>query len=141
MGSIAFFSVDTDFTLENEAWIRQRLAEIVTLEHFQLAHLNYVFGSDAYLLKLNIDYLEHDYLTDVITFDNAISPLTIDGDIFISIDRVRENATDFRVDFESELVRVLIHGVLHLLGYQDSTRDQIKIMRQKENSYLRFFVA
>ena len=141
MGNIDFFSVDSAFTLENRLWIQQLLAEIIVFEHFQLECLNYAFCCDDYLITMNIEYLQHNYFTDIITFDNATVPFTINGDVFISIDRVRENSVYFQVSFELELFRVLVHGILHLLGYNDSTPDQIKVMRQKEDEYLQLFVT
>ena len=141
MGSVNFFSVDIAFSLENESWVRQLLTEIVTLEQFQLECLNCAFCCDDYLFRLNVDYLQHDYFTDILTFDNTTVPFIIDGDLFVSVDRVRENSVYFRVDFGLELLRVLVHGVLHLLGYDDSTPDEIEVMRQKENKYLQLFIV
>ena len=98
--------------------------------------LNYIFCSDAFLLSLNVEYLNHNTLTDVITFDNSDDSKGIQGEIYISIDRIRENAKKYRVPFERELHRVMIHGLLHLLGYADKTPLQKKMMRKKESTYL-----
>ena len=112
------------------AWIKKTIEN----EGFSLNELNYIFCSDEYLLQVNIEYLQHDTLTDIITFPYATAP--IEGDIFISIERVRDNAKDFNVPFEQELRRVIIHGVLHLCGYGDKTDKQAAIMRQKEEAAL-----
>ncbi len=136
MALIDFFSQDIQFKLETprkrSAWIQQ----VVKKEKQNLVHLNFIFCSDEYLAKMNVDYLNHATLTDIITFDNSDKPSDLEGDIFISIDRVRENALTFSVSFQDELDRVLIHGVLHLLGYLDKNPDQKSQMRKKEDAYL-----
>ena len=99
---------------------------------FKLGELNYVFCDDAYLLKLNIEFLQHDTLTDIISFDYTMGKL-VGGDIFISIERVRENAQELEIPFEEELQRVMIHGVLHYMGYKDKSRDDKKEMRLQED--------
>jgi rRNA maturation RNase YbeY len=114
------------------AWI----FETIKAEQKQLGELNYIFCSDEYLLKINKEYLNHDTLTDIITFDNSEEALTIEGDIFISIERVQENAQELKVSFEEELARVMIHGVLHLVGYKDKTLEDSQKMRAKEDHYL-----
>ncbi len=113
-------------------WIKLVLAE----EKFVLRTLNFIFCDDAYLLEMNQNYLQHDTLTDIITFDNSESVEQIEGDIFISTERVNENSLKLKLRFEDELHRVIIHGVLHLAGYSDKTADQKVIMREKENSCL-----
>ena len=101
----------------------------------QLGELGITFGSDDYVLKLNQEYLDHDYYTDIITFDYVEQGI-VSGDIVISIDRVRENAKEFGVSFTEELNRVIIHGVLHLLGYRDTSDEEKTKMREKENYHL-----
>ena len=101
----------------------------------QLGDVTLVFCSDDYLLEMNKEHLDHDYYTDIITFDNSDSN-RVEGDVFISIDRVTENAKEFQVPVHNEFARVAIHGLLHLLGYNDKTDKQIRIMREKENAYL-----
>lgn len=106
----------------------------------EIQEINYIFCTDEYLLKINQDYLSHDYYTDIISFDHSINQTILSGDIYISIDRVKENAAKFKVPFKSELHRVLIHGVLHYLGYKDKTKEEVQIMRSKENYCLSLLV-
>ena len=113
------------------AWIREAIAE----EGFELSRLDFIFCSDEFLLELNRTHLGHDYYTDIITFPLNDNPLL--AEIYISIDRVRSNADGLQIPFEDELQRVMIHGVLHLCGYDDHTEDDIQIMRQKEDEYIR----
>ena len=113
--------------------------QTITAENYTLECLNFIFCTDDYLHNMNVQYLEHDTLTDVITFDNSDIETEIEGDIFISIDRVSENATIFDTTTEKELHRVILHGTLHLLGYKDKSETEQQIMRQKEDFYLRFF--
>jgi len=101
--------------------------------------INFIFCSDEYLHKINLEYLEHDTLTDIITFDNSENDQEIEGDIFISLERIKENAQMFEVPFELELKRVLVHGILHLIGYNDKTEEEGMIMRSKEDFYLALF--
>ena len=128
------FNYETNFTLKNEPLISNWIEEVVLKEGFKLGDINYVFCDDAYLHKLNVEFLNHDTLTDIISFDNTMGKL-ISGDIFISIDRVKENATIFNVSFEEELHRVIIHGILHYLGYKDKNElDQSKMTEMENDS-------
>ncbi|MGV3684188.1 MAG: rRNA maturation RNase YbeY [Daejeonella sp.] len=133
---INFFSEDIPFNVKKKGRLRKWVSETIESEHFILHELNLIFCSDNYLLTINQQYLNHDTLTDIITFDNSDQPGYIVGDIFISIDRVRENALIFNVAFNDELHRVIIHGVLHLLGYPDKGKSAKAIMTGKENYYL-----
>ena len=129
------FNYETNFTLKNESKISDWIQEVVLKEGFKIGEICYVFCDDTYLHKLNVEFLNHDTLTDIISFDSTMGKL-ISGDIFISIDRIKENAITFNVSFEEELHRVIIHGVLHYLGYKDKNEeDQLK-MTIKENSSL-----
>ena len=101
-----------------------------------MLELNYIFLNDEALLKINKEYLNHDTYTDIITFDNSEEKKSIEGDIFISVDRIRENAFMFHVSFETEMIRVMAHGLLHLCGYLDKKKKDIKNMREKENYYM-----
>jgi rRNA maturation RNase YbeY len=112
------------------------LNKVCKKEMHELLGLNFVFCSDSYLLQMNQQYLNHDNYTDVITFDNSNESELIEGDIFISIDRVNENAKRYNVDDNHELHRVMVHGVLHLCGYGDKSSEDKKIMKQKEEAYL-----
>ena len=133
---ISFFSEDTSFTLSENAFISEWIINTIHSENFKIESLNIIFCSDPFILSINQEYLKHDYFTDIITFDNSDSPLIIEGDIFISIDRVLDNSQTFSVNFSNELYRVIIHGVLHLLGYSDKTENLQLQMREKENFYL-----
>lgn len=135
---ISFFAEDIDFTLKNKQKIRQWIVNTVKEEGFvRIAELNFVFCSDSYLLDINKQYLNHDTYTDIVTFDNSGQEHVITGDIFISIDRVRDNAFKFGVSEWDELCRVIIHGVLHLCGYLDKKKADKILMTQKEDVYLK----
>lgn len=136
MDSISFFNEDISFDLPEETKIMKWIADVASSEGFSIEEINYIFCSDEYLLQVNKEYLEHDYYTDIITFDNSDKQKVIVSDIFISVDRVEENARDLKVDFLQELHRVMIHGILHLLGYQDKTSDDKTLMRKKEDTCL-----
>ncbi len=136
--AIEFSSEEVEFELENEQAVMDWLQKIIEQTGNSLRLLNFIFCSDDYLLRLNVEYLDHDTLTDIITFPYAEPPV-IKGDIFISIDRVRDNAGDFKVPFEHELHRVMAHGVLHLCGYGDKTPDEQRTMRQKEDEALKLW--
>ena len=137
MDNINFFSEDIDFTLKTEDQIITWLQRIAEAENSSIEEISYIFCTDDYLLKINQEYLDHDYYTDIITFDNRDNPKDpIESDIFISIDRVTENASDQNVSFELELKRVLAHGLLHLIGYNDKTEEEQQLMREKEEAYL-----
>ena len=114
--------------------------ELIKSENYELGEITVVFCNDEYLLDLNRTYLNHDYYTDIITFDYS-EEIIISGDLFISIDRVIENSSSFDVSFNHELSRVIYHGVLHLCGYKDKSEDELKAMRAKENYYLEKFVS
>lgn len=134
--SINFFTEDTNYTLKNKKAIKAWVASAITDEGYVLQELNFILCSDPYLLQINQDYLRHDTYTDVITFDNSDTPQTIVGDIFISIDRIKENALTYQHPVAEELCRVIIHGTLHLLGYKDKTKAAKKLMTEKEDLYL-----
>jgi probable rRNA maturation factor len=133
---IHYFSEDISFNLKHKTIIKNWLKETITAEGYFLQELNFIFCSDSYLLGINQQYLNHDTYTDVITFDNSEVLKTIVGDIFISIDRIRENAAEFSRDFHNELCRVMVHGTLHLLGYTDKTKTSKSKMTLKEDEYL-----
>jgi rRNA maturation RNase YbeY len=127
-----------DFKLDTETTYDLWITEACTTEGFLIHELNYIFCDDDYLLKINQDYLQHDYLTDIITFD-YVSGKNVSGDLYISIDRVKENAKEFNVSFDNELKRVMIHGVLHLMGYSDKTEAATVEMRAKEEEKIKLF--
>ncbi len=132
---ISFFSEDIDFSLNKSHVYQEWIEQMVQLENKSLGEISYVFCSDEYLHKINLQYLEHDTYTDIITFDYSDGNI-VAGDIFISIDRVKENAETFECSFTKELSRVIIHGVLHLVGYKDKTNEDSQTMRAKEDFYL-----
>ena len=137
MASIHFFTEEIPFKLKQSLKLKAWIKAAIEKEKFTLKGLNYIFCSDASLLQRNIQYLNHNTLTDIITFDLSEEKGSIEGEIYISIDRVRENASKFSKSFEDELHRVLIHGVLHLAGYRDKKADQKAEMRKKEDYYLK----
>jgi rRNA maturation RNase YbeY len=129
------FNYETAFKLEDENRLENWIERVVSDKGFELGEINYIFCDDAYLLKLNVEFLQHDTLTDIISFDNSLGKL-LNGDIFISVERVEENANDFKVSFDDELHRVMIHGVLHYMGLKDKTSEQKQEMRNRENEAL-----
>ena len=133
---IAFLTEDITFELKEKLKHKAWLKEAAKAEGFRIGELNYIFCSDDYLLDINQKYLGHDTLTDIVTFDNSEDPKMIEGDIFISIERVQENAIKFDTA-ESELKRVMIHGLLHLAGYKDKDKAQKELMTIKENEHLK----
>jgi len=136
MPAINFFEEDTTFKPKQKTQLRQWIRDTVIAEGFKLKELNYIFCSDAYLLQINQQYLDHDTFTDIVTFDNSEVEGEIVGDIFISIDRIRENGAKFKTGETNELHRVIIHGALHLLGYTDKSVVTKQKMTQKEDEYL-----
>ena len=136
MRNIHFFTQDTTFVLKNKMLCRKWLTDVVASEKAQLSNINYIFCSDNYLHQVNMDYLNHDTFTDVITFPYSEYPLPIESDIFISIDRCKANAKAFKIDFNTEVHRVMVHGLLHLHDYNDKTKKQKTEMSAKEDYYL-----
>ncbi len=130
-----YFNYETDFTLPDEKETANWIKLCIEKEDHELGEINYVFCDDAYLHKINVEYLQHDTLTDIISFDYCENNLVM-GDIFISVERVAENAKSFGVSFENELHRVIIHGVLHYVGYKDKEEEEKKEMRRKEEECL-----
>ncbi|KJD34079.1 rRNA maturation factor [Tamlana nanhaiensis] len=132
------FNYETDFKLSSEDAISAWIKETIEQENHILEEVNYVFCNDDYLHKLNVEFLNHDTLTDIISFDYCVGK-RVAGDIFISVERVADNAKDFDVSFNAELKRVIIHGVLHYCGYKDKTDADAKLMRDKEDFYLALY--
>ena len=126
---------DVDDLSLNDIDLTNWISKVCITENYNLGDISLIFCSDEYLLDINRTHLDHDYYTDIITFDYTDNQI-VSGDLFISIDRVRDNASDFNVSFEHELHRVIIHGVLHLCGYKDKSDDEEKLMRTKENNAL-----
>lgn len=132
------FNYESDFILEQEPVYASWIETIILSENKTLGEISYVFCDDAYLHNINMQYLNHDTLTDIISFDYTEGDI-ISGDIFVSIERVKDNAIDFKVTFEEELKRVLAHGVLHYCGYKDKTDADATLMRTKENEKIKLF--
>ena len=132
---IRYFCEDIKFTYKNKLANNRWLKMVAGSEIRKIGDINVIFCSDNYILDVNMKYLQHDYFTDIITFDYCEGKV-LSGDLFISVDSVRENSIEFGTDFEEELHRVIVHGVLHLIGYDDHTEGDKKVMRQKENYYL-----
>ena len=133
-----YFNYENDFVLENEEVISSWLEDVILSEDKKLGEINYIFCDDEYLHKINLEYLSHDTLTDIISFDYSMGN-ELHGDIFVSIERVTENAVDFKTDFNEELKRVLVHGVLHYCGYKDKSEQEEVIMRLKEDEKIQMF--
>lgn len=136
MPKINFFTEDITYNLKHKLLIKKWIETTIVAEGFKLSELNFILCSDEYLLRINQDFLKHDDYTDVITFDNSEELKTIVGDIFISFDRIKENAFNFKSGTLNELCRVIIHGTLHLLGYKDKTKALKLEMTNKEDHYL-----
>lgn len=132
------FNYETDFILENEEAISNWISNVISSENKKEGEINYIFCDDEYLLQINQEHLQHDYYTDIISFDYTVGN-EINGDMFISVDRVKENAEDFKVTFEDELRRVMVHGVLHYCGYKDKSEADEFLMRSKEDEKLALF--
>ena len=132
------FHYETEFELQSEAQIEQWISNVIASENKREGEINYIFCDDAYLHKLNVEFLQHDTLTDIISFDNTIGN-ELHGDIFISVERVIENAKDFKVSFTDEIKRVMVHGVLHYCGFKDKTEADQVVMTAKEDEKLKMF--
>lgn len=132
------FNYETDFTLGEEQVFSDWLSAVIESENKSEGEINYIFCDDEYLHKINVEYLDHDTLTDIISFDYSVGN-ELNGDIFVSIERVADNAKDFNVSFADELKRVLSHGILHYCGYKDKTEEEAKLMRSKEEEKMKMF--
>lgn len=132
------FNYETDFNLDNEELYSQWIADVIESEDKTEGEINFIFCDDDYLHQINVKYLNHDELTDIISFDYTMGNL-ISGDIFISIERVKDNAKDYGVTFENELLRVMSHGILHYCGYKDKSEEDSKVMRLKEEEKIKLF--
>jgi len=133
---VRYFTEDTNFAFKYKLLTKKWLKAVAQNETKAIGDINIIFCSDNYVLDVNKQYLQHDYFTDIITFDYCEGNL-LSGDLFISVDCVRDNSSFYCTDFENELNRVIVHGVLHLIGYDDHCDDDIKMMRYKEDYYLK----
>ena len=132
------FNYETDFLLDNETQFSDWISRVILSENKKEGDINYIFCDDEYILEINKQYLDHDYYTDIISFDYSVGN-ELNGDIFVSIERVKENATDFNATFDEELKRVIIHGILHYCGYKDKSEEDEALMRSKEDDKTKMF--
>ncbi len=141
MNRITFRYADRQLTLARKTAIRAFIERLFRKEKQKLGSINYVFCSDEYLLEINRSFLQHDYYTDIITFGLSAPGEPIEAEIYISIDRVKDNAKQLGISFRDEMLRVVFHGALHLCGYRDKKKAEIALMRKKEDQYLRSFIS
>ena len=134
--SAVYFFFETAVSLKDRTGIKKLIASVFRSEGVALGSLNYIFCTDKRLLKINQDFLKHDFYTDIITFELNPKGQAVEGEIYISVNRVRENAQGLKITFKQELLRVILHGALHLCGYRDKTTSQIRKIRQMEDYYL-----
>jgi probable rRNA maturation factor len=132
------FNYETEFTIENEGAISNWISDVIKSENKKVGEINYIFCDDEYLLQINQEHLQHDFYTDIISFDYTVGN-EINGDVFVSVERVKDNALDFNVSFDEELKRVLVHGVLHYCGYKDKSEADVLLMRSKEDEKIAMF--
>ena len=132
------FNYETEFELHNEPEFSKWLSAVILSENKKEGEINYIFCDDNYLLEINQQYLDHDTLTDIISFDYSVGN-EINGDVFVSVERVKENAADYNVTFHEEIQRVLVHGILHYCGYKDKTESDELVMRTKEEEKMKMF--
>jgi probable rRNA maturation factor len=137
---IAFHYMVDPFPLRNRTELKDFIAKLLKREGRRVDHINYIFCSDQEILRVNKQYLDHNFYTDIITFELSGKGDPLVSDIYISIDRVRENAGTYGISFRSELYRVIFHGALHLCGYKDKSRKDVELMRSKEEEYLNMYV-
>ena len=130
------YNSEKTFKIQNESLLSHWIEQVIVNEEKKIGEINFVFCDDDYLHKMNVEFLNHDTLKDIISFDYTVGKI-IQGDIFISTERVADNATDFKVNFEEELHRVMVHGILHYCGYKDKTEEDANLMRSKEDYYLK----
>ncbi|MDG1715049.1 rRNA maturation RNase YbeY [Lacinutrix sp.] len=133
------FNYENNFNLTNEIKLSKWLSSVILTENCIEGEINYIFCDDEYLHKINVEFLNHDTFTDIISFDYSTGK-TLQGDIYISTERVEDNANDYKVQFYEELQRVMVHGILHYCGYKDKTPEDAKLMRAKEEFYLKTFI-
>src|SRR4051794_30042594 len=141
MSAVKFHTIDINPALNQKIKLKQFIKHIFSSEGKKFDTINFIFCSDAHLLSMNQQFLQHDYFTDILTFDLSKNNAAINGEIYISIDRVKENATTHNANYLDELRRVIFHGVLHLCGYLDKTKSEKSLMTEKENYYLEQFEA
>ncbi|MBL0199262.1 MAG: rRNA maturation RNase YbeY [Chitinophagaceae bacterium] len=140
MQKVQFYFLDRNPALKERTRLKLFIEKLFTSEKMKLGNLSYIFCSDEHLLTINNDFLKHDFYTDVITFDLSSSKNEIEGEVYLSVDRIKDNAKQLGVSFKEELHRVIFHGALHLCGYKDKKKEEALIMRSKENKYLKRYL-
>ena len=140
MQKVQFYFLDRNPALKERTRLKLFIEKLFTSEKMKLGNLSYIFCSDEHLLTINKDFLKHDFYTDVITFDLSSSKNEIEGEVYLSVDRIKDNAKQLEVSFKEELHRVIFHGALHLCGYKDKKKEEALIMRSKENKYLKRYL-
>lgn len=140
MQKVQFYFLDRNPALKERTRLKLFIEKLFTSEKMKLGNLSYIFCSDEHLLTINNDFLKHDFYTDVITFDLSSSKNEIEGEVYLSVDRIKDNAKQLEVSFKEELHRVIFHGALHLCGYKDKKKEEALIMRSKENKYLKRYL-
>ena len=139
MQRVQFYFLNRKPALKDRTRLKSYIEKLFTLEMKKLGNLSYIFCSDEYLLGINKAFLKHDFYTDVITFDLSSSKVEIEGEVYVSVDRIKDNAKKLNVSFKEELHRVIFHGALHLCGYKDKKKTDILVIRQKEGAYLKSY--
>ena len=139
MVGIFFSSADRQLSLTGKTGLKAFILDIFKKEKVPLDSLTYIFCSDAFLLRMNRDFLQHDYYTDIITFGLSEKGQPVEAEVYISIDRVKDNASTMGISYKQEALRVIFHGALHLCGYKDKKKSEIALMRAKEDQYLHLF--
>ncbi|MGK7391918.1 MAG: rRNA maturation RNase YbeY [Candidatus Cyclobacteriaceae bacterium M2_1C_046] len=137
--AVNFFIETANFRLTHRTRLKNWIKKVIAEHKYSPGDINYIFADDEYLLKINQQYLNHDYYTDIITFDQSEEENTISGDIYLSVERIRENSFQQKADFVEELKRVMVHGILHLLGYNDQTPEEKEGMRKKEEACISLY--
>lgn len=140
MQKVHFYFHDRKYNIRDRGGIKRTVEHIFYYEKRELKRLNYIFCSDKYLLEINRSFLNHDFFTDIITFDLSSTKKNVEGEVYISLDRVIDNAENLKVSVKEELCRVIFHGALHLCGYKDKRRNEAATMREKEDEYLRYYL-
>jgi probable rRNA maturation factor len=139
MATVEFRSADRTLRLPGKTELKVFIQSIFKKEKHLLSSITYIFCSDEFLLRMNRDFLKHDYYTDIITFGLAAKGEPVEAEVYISLDRVKDNAANLETSFKEETLRVIFHGALHLCGYKDKRKSEITLMREKEEQYLRLF--
>lgn len=140
MQKVQFYFLDRKPALKERTRLKLFIERLFIIEKKRLGNLSYIFCSDEYLLNINKDFLKHDFYTDVITFDLSSSKFEIEGEVYLSVDRIKDNAKQLGVSFKEELHRVIFHGALHLCGYKDKRKTDIVLMRKKEEGYIKQYL-